>query len=70
MPLVRTHDEMLIQLEHGFEELEERLDLLAMPIVHGPSEAKFNDDRPARLRFFAGYMGDLQNDIQEDSEVS
>lgn len=62
---------MLTQgLEHGYGELDDSLDLLAMPIVHGPSEAKFNDERPARLRFFAGYLGDLQNEIEEESEVS
>lgn len=62
---------MLTQgLEHGFGELDESLDLLVMPIVHGPSEAKFNDDKPARLRFFAGFEKDLQSHFQKDSKVS
>lgn len=43
---------------------------LAMPVVYGPSEVKFYPDRPATLRFFAGYFDDPKKEIQEDSGVN
>lgn len=64
----RTHSELLAKsFEHDVGEHDEIVELLVMPIVHGPSEAKFKEDKPAKLRFFAGYLEDLQNEIPDES---
>lgn len=65
----RTHDELLAQMSgHDDEEPSDEVRLLAMPIVHGPAVANFN--KPAKLRFFAGNLQDLQEEMREESEVS
>lgn len=72
VPLLRTHDELLAW---GLQDdvcgnVDGDEDLLLMSIVHGPSEAKFKDDKPARLRFLVGYLKDIKSEIQGESEVS
>lgn len=47
--------------EHGGGGLRDTLNLLVMPIVHGPSVANF--EKPAKLQFFAGNLNDLQRTI-------
>lgn len=34
-------------------------EFMAMTFVHGPEEAIFRDDRPARLRFFMGFADEF-----------
>ena len=31
-----------------------------MTFVHGPKEAVFHEDRPAKLRFFVGYADEFE----------
>lgn len=34
-------------------------EFLAMTFVHGPEEASFLDEKPAKLRFFLGYANEF-----------
>lgn len=58
-PAARTHAELEARALAGSPGLKT---LLAMPIVHGPSNVKFNDELPAKLRFFAGLLKDFVAD--------
>ncbi|CAM9542120.1 unnamed protein product [Ectocarpus sp. 13 AM-2016] len=40
---------------------------LAMPIVDGPSSVKFNEEKPAKLRFFVGFLDELTA-VDEEQE--
>ena len=63
----RMHGELLARVSgYGIGELT----FFAMPIIHGPSEAIFNQDKPAKLRFFAGYTKDIQQEIKDEGGVS
>lgn len=43
--------------------------LVALPLIHGPSAAKFNEKKPAKLRFFVGTEKDFEA-CQDEEESS
>lgn len=64
----RTHDEALAMAsKQDGGEPSDKVNLLVMPIVHGPSVANFT--KPARLRFFVGNLEDLHEEMREKIEV-
>lgn len=65
----RTHGEALaVGFKHRGGEPSDKVNLLVMPIIHGPSVTNFT--KPARLRFFVGDLEDVLEEIQETIEVS
>eukprot|EP00752_Nemacystus_decipiens_P016266 g14546.t1 len=44
-------------------------DFLAMTFVDGPEEAKFSADKPAKLRFFVGYVDEFEPEDDSDREI-
>ncbi|CAN0015811.1 unnamed protein product [Ectocarpus sp. 12 AP-2014] len=50
---------------YGNDSTEE---LLVMTFVHGPEGVNFPDDKPAKLRFFLGYVDDLAPSGEDSSD--
>ncbi|CAN0237418.1 unnamed protein product [Scytosiphon promiscuus] len=51
-----------------FCDVESTDEFLAMTFVHGPEGVTFPDDKPARLRFFLGYVDELAAGREDGSE--
>lgn len=69
--LARTHQELLVRVsDDTIAEPRDNESFLAMPIVRGPSEAFFDPHKPAKLRFFAGYSQDIEQEIKDEGKVS
>ena len=62
----RTHAELEARAADGSSGSKT---FLAMPIVRGPSNVKFNEKFPAKLRFFAGFLTDFAAEDETDSAI-
>lgn len=64
----RTHEELAARAAESCMTDPGPNAFVAMPFVHGPSSVKFNDECPAKLRFFVGFVDDFEDVDDEEDE--